>query len=501
MADDRGGCLPNLDHDRGDRPSTREDRQFDSYDSAAIASPKSASYFPNRDRERTPPVVRIDLHPEAARALDARGESLLAAVGELSAEPKRPRFESQRFPPLVISQDHIVGRIRGERIDDLKNEVTAVEFECNEGVVGLEGDAVKELAKLTHMAHKYIADTANVSELFLRRQLIEWIERRHRREIAEPLSTFLPAQVTAAVVPRTVLIPIANLCLEADLPFGLVEFKVITAALMDDWHGVFKAGPLGEHADFEGWFERLRKTTQGLAAVSMTVESDEYYALQECLEKAEQAVALLRIIHPVNTSPNTILYVRPLGSESLESYSAYCYEGDAFRGHRIDTRWPFPTFFEFPRSEHQTHLLRNLIALFSARERTDYQQRLFDALLIYSRNNISKEPSEKLVFCLVAVESMLLRNASEPVQDNIGERMAYLVGDSPADRMEIERLVKRVYELRSQFVHHGQRPKDMDTLARFMEKVWVLFIHLIFNLTAVSTKDEMLDALKRMKYR
>lgn len=116
------------------------------------------------------------------------------------------------------------------------------------------------------------------------------------------------------------------------------------------------------------------------------------------------------------------------------------------------------------------------------------QQRLFDALLIYSRNNISKEPYEKLIFCLVAVESMLLRNSSENIQEHIGERMAFMLGRSPQERIEIEALVKRVYEIRSKFVHHGQQPTEMDTLAKFMEKVWVLFFDLVLRRSQFETK-------------
>jgi hypothetical protein len=91
----------------------------------------------------------------------------------------------------------------------------------------------------------------------------------------------------------------------------------------------------------------------------------------------------------------------------------------------VHARWPFPSFWEIPKEEHQQRLLQNLIGIFAAEQRTDFQQRLFDASLIYSQNNVAKEPYAKLIFCLVAVESMLVKDPSEPIQDNIGERMAY----------------------------------------------------------------------------
>jgi hypothetical protein len=141
-----------------------------------------------------------------------------------------------------------------------------------------------------------------------------------------------------------------------------------------------------------------------------------------------------------------------------------------------------------------------LAAIFGKSERNDFERRLFDALLIYSKNNVSKEPYEKLIFCMVAVESMLLRTASEPIQDNIAERMAFLLGESLADRIEIYKLVKVVYDIRSRFLHHGQQPTDMETLAQFMKRVYVMFFQLILNRSQFETKDALIEMLWQRKF-
>jgi hypothetical protein len=363
-------------------------------------------------------MAKLEFHPEAARSIDVRGNALLSEVGKPIPTPQRPRFSSQRVPHATFGEADIIGRITTQRVDEFKKEVTAIHFEGPDGKVGLEGDASRELDKVSKLAHKYLSARTAVSERFLRDRVIDWLQQKYRKETEENLSRFLLSKVESAVALRTIFIPIANLCLEADLPFGPVEFKVISAELMTAWHESYRSHMEPDNAaSFESWFDRLRKDTQGLAAVSFTIEADEEYALEQCLEKAEQAVALLRVIHPANTSPYVTLYVRPLGSENIESYSAYIYQSGLFKGRRGQIRLPFPSPWEIPREEHDRRLTKNLISLFASKERTDFQQRLFDALLIYSRNNLAKEPSEKLIFCLVAVESMLLKNQSELIQD------------------------------------------------------------------------------------
>jgi hypothetical protein len=71
-------------------------------------------------------------------------------------------------------------------------------------------------------------------------------------------------------------------------------------------------------------------------------------------------------------------------------------------------------------------LLGSLDKLASGRTTSKYQSCLYDALLLYGRNSVAAEPAEKLVFVIVALESMLLKNATEPIKKNIGERVAWL---------------------------------------------------------------------------
>lgn len=176
-------------------------------------------------------MPRFELHPEAARALDERANELLSKVIGVTPQQERRTFASQRVPAMVITEADIVGRMTMQRVDELSREVTAIHFEGPGpvDVVGLEGEAVKELDKLAQLAQKYLR-ASTVSLRFLRDSLIDWLQEKFRGEVTESLSEFLLPRLTTAVASRTILIPIANLCLEEDLPFGSVEFKVITAA-------------------------------------------------------------------------------------------------------------------------------------------------------------------------------------------------------------------------------------------------------------------------------
>jgi hypothetical protein len=82
---------------------------------------------------------------------------------------------------------------------------------------------------------------------------------------------------------------------------------------------------------------------------------------------------------------------------------------------------------------------------------------VYDALLIYSRNSVAITPADKLVYILVGLESVLIRNSNEPLGKNIGERMRFLVGDSVDSRKAVLANVDEIYKLRSSFIQPWRR--------------------------------------------
>ena len=56
--------------------------------------------------------------------------------------------------------------------------------------------------------------------------------------------------------------------------------------------------------------------------------------------------------------------------------------------------------------------------------------------------------ADKLVYILASLESILLKNDSEPIQKNLGERMAFLIGPTVEARKTIIANVVETYARR-----------------------------------------------------
>jgi len=139
--------------------------------------------------------------------------------------------------------------------------------------------------------------------------------------------------------------------------------------------------------------------------------------------------------------------------------------------------------------------------LLALKNRTSLQERLLEALLLYSRSTLAKDLADRLVYMFTAMESMLLRGPSENIQQNVGERIAFLIADTRAERKKVVENFRHTYALRSKFVYHGHSTiSQLETLREFMTNAWELFTHLAKDSDRFSTKEQLMDHLEDMKF-
>ncbi|MBZ0111967.1 MAG: hypothetical protein K8J08_05880, partial [Thermoanaerobaculia bacterium] len=129
-----------------------------------------------------------------------------------------------------------------------------------------------------------------------------------------------------------------------------------------------------------------------------------------------------------------------------------------------------------------------------------FEHTLQTSVLLFSKAGAAATSAEKLVFVLVALESLLLRNPTEPIQQAVGDRFGFLLSQVPAERQQLAGLFRSAYSLRSKFVHHGQTPEEFEVLREFVSMAWVLILWQVKNRTAFASKEDLLKHLDSLKY-
>jgi hypothetical protein len=98
---------------------------------------------------------------------------------------------------------------------------------------------------------------------------------------------------------------------------------------------------------------------------------------------------------------------------------------------------------------------------------SQFQQRLRACLLAYTRGTTFSEAADRLVYTFSALEGLLLKDTSEPIQQNLGERMAFFLTSDSDRRANIAANVRPVYGMRSQYIHHRISVTEVSALNIF----------------------------------
>ena len=101
----------------------------------------------------------------------------------------------------------------------------------------------------------------------------------------------------------------------------------------------------------------------------------------------------------------------------------------------------------------------------------------------------------------MALESILLRNNTEAIQQNLAERIAFSIEKSSNGRQNVAKTIRNNYPMRSNYVHHGvQTIEEREEIDKLLDITWRMFIFLAHNINRFKTKDDFIKALENIKY-
>jgi len=446
--------------------------------------------------------MSIEIHPEAAKRLDELANQLLTkVVPEPPLMPAKERFRPDIYPVAHIPEQDIIGELVEIRsvVDGSGQEVGRF-FQQDNPRVGLVREGFRALIDLARKFQKLEALRETTSFGFIMDTVFEWVEGKHKNTRPERLTEYISKRTEEEIKDFEIWFPLHRTYLEFSFPMGPVVFRRITREMMDKCEArIPKPDPETAKA-FQLAFARDRSAVQGCAAAATKIRAERSKAMATAREQAESAVALLRFFSPANWTPKLRSYCALLGSENVRQRTELFLEDNSIVTYSrgvLDqgAQWVLSNSYlaSFP------GLLDRLQALSAAPNKTSFRQDLYDALLMYSKNSVAIEPADKLVYILVGLESMLLRDENEPLANNVGERLAFLIGESKEKRIAIKDNVVEIYRHRSGFIHHGRSIKDLDLLSTFMLNAWTCFNVLLVYMDRYQTKDQLIRLLEDRK--
>jgi len=397
-----------------------------------------------------------------------------------------------------VKPEDIIGDITWtERIcDGLGNEVGR-EWALRGESVGLIGDSYQEMKTLAKGLEKTQSLRSRVQVEFLVDEICVWLQATLEPGSAESLVSYISKRCESEIQEHEIWVPLFNVHGTLEFPIGAVMFRSLSTRMMEQFFAPRPSQPLPDAARQR--LERLRSQLQGHLAACVTLTAEKNAAQVTARTIAQEAIALLRFLAPANWILGIQSYCVPLGRERIEiPIELFVKSGQIATFSKAALKHG-PLVWDIDKESARFPKLLDLLHALSGNHTSDFRRQLYDALLLYSRNSTAPEVADKLVFVLVSLESMLLKDSTEPITKNVGERMAFLVGTSVDERKAIIQNVDAAYRIRSKFIHHGDSVEDSEVIERFFEYAWQCFHALLHQIDNFATKAAILEALENRK--
>lgn len=446
--------------------------------------------------------MSINIHPSAENNFNKKAAEFIDLIEFFPArEESNKSFPSELYVTHEIAEKCIIGAVDISNID-YKGNTTQSFFHLNGKNFGLNTENYKKLRELAEKIQSLPAIRQMLSCSFVEKTLFKWISEKYKgSHVTDMFIEYLDNEAKSVVKTIVSWIPIANLEVQSPFPVSKSEIRPLSKAVIENW--VSKVKPLTYEAKEEEGelFKNIRKSYQGLAAVVTTITAEPEYAFDYAFEEAQKITDVLGIFSSAILIPDIKCLSRVKGSENITrviSFFETCDNNfnklDKIIDQIIDKtsalRWRLDQSMII---EIQKTGLAKISSLMASETLTEFEQSVLNSIFLYSKAAFTSDPVEKVIYILSALESILLKNETEPIQQNLAERIAVFTSEKLDERKSIIKLTKRVYNIRSKYLHHGHNFSELDCISNFMMQVWKFYMYLLYNLKKFLNKNEFIN--------
>ena len=126
-------------------------------------------------------------------------------------------------------------------------------------------------------------------------------------------------------------------------------------------------------------------------------------------------------------------------------------------------------------------------------QNSELKNLILNCINLYADSISNDNLNQRIVQLFTILESLLLKNDSDPIMDSVTKYCSKLITKSTDERKDIIALLKKMYKVRSSFIHHGiNREFEIEDLAKLQIYVVALIQELINLTPRYNTKESIL---------
>ncbi|WP_224545466.1 HEPN domain-containing protein [Mesorhizobium sp. CA16] len=449
-------------------------------------------------------AIAFEFHPSAAASIEALASEAFLLVREIELARKKSKGSDWWKPDnvITITDDDIIGE-PVMWLPQPSGDDALIFMRHDSRSFGLTRPDYEKLVKLIDAILKVKWAQKSVSWKFVERAFIDWVRHRFQTRSDGPFCGFFLERCSKEVVPLTSTVPIQHLAIEDEFEFGPAKIVPMGSKYFDALSEILIRTSPDNEKDVISLITKLRKVMENCSAIELEILAEPGYAQEAALQKATDAVGLLRFFSLATVASTMMSPVTLLNAISVPKSHVLTRGADGVFGYTSKVAIDSVEYWRISKRDIVGFQEENLTVVgnfLDLEKLSEFGRAIRSSILAFTRAVTFPELSDRLVFAFSAIEGLMLRNASEPIQQNVAERVAFLTAKDPGKRQKIVENFKTAYKMRSQYIHHRLTTVDESELDRVFYNIRTALAQAVANLERFKTCDDFLAAIDRTKF-
>lgn len=440
--------------------------------------------------------MKLNIHANALQSINMKSEDIFNQIVEVPSDAQKPpqvlgiTFSTTKTP----KKDEVFTISGMESVNSFRFQYTTPRGEFmafiydQEKHYGLPLEIFNTIDKLIKEIYKNVKKYVHINKLT--EITFNWFKEKLTKSTSLSLSDYSISEIEPSIQEYEVWIPL--LLNNVNVRFVIGDVTIKSVKKKDIEHLPIKLQEMIIH-------------NHNSVAITK-VEAEPVLATEIAFEKAEKAVGVLRFFLAIHYLPLLISNCALAGTEAFSSKTSFVFKDKTFI---TSTKSADPNMGQeilitanYLKEIDEKLGLGQLSYLLTLEDKTDFHNQLLNSVSLFSKAMLTRNILERMVYIITSIESFLLKNSSEPIQKNVGERMAIIIGKDLQHKKDIIENFTESYSFRSQMFHHGKMELDeekKEMLHKCMLNIWLCLQHLVANPDEYPNKLTLINAVEDAK--
>ncbi len=440
----------------------------------------------------------MEIHESAKNSINQKASTSISKIKVMPTIERNP-INLQLHNSGTITAKDIIGDII-THFQDENDNINGFSFFHDGKNIGIIGDDYHEVRKIIESILRIKSMSNIYNYKYLEEKYIKWLIERIKNTESKEFIDYLDSISEKDIQNHEVWIPIPFTTIEHDFTFGNVEIRTLTEDLLTSWFSREDKNPEKSQKKSEYIFE-LKKEYQGYAFVIIKTYAVKERAKEIAYEKTADVLSFIRIFLPANRNVNKRSGLYEYGWK-MNVHENYFIVNSTGKSNGLTQSIKDISVMGHMSDEFIQMIIKSKFnQLLCKEEKTEFEEDIYRSILIYSKNTLKNDIFDRLLYILSSLEMILLKNNTEPIQQNLADRIAFACANTVEGRRKIVQIVKDIYSIRSRFVHHGQIDHtDNQLINEFLGLSWAMFNNLVANMHIAQNRLDFIEQLELIKY-